>query len=156
VTSSGSEFTLDGQLCVALQRAARAIVSSYRPLLREIGLTYSQYAVLLLLWEHESVPMQVLCERLHLDSGTLSPLLKRLEAKGTLVRRRRTDDERAVQIVLTPAGRALRPAAEAVQARVQAATGLTPGQLAGMRDALNALTGHLDEHPAATPDAAAS
>jgi MarR family transcriptional regulator, organic hydroperoxide resistance regulator len=158
VTSSrSSDLTLDQRLCVARQRTARAVTTSYRPLLRAIGLTYSQYAVLLILWEQESVPMRVMCERLQLDSGTVSPLLKRLEAKGALVRRRRTDDERTIQITITPAGRALRPAAEAVQARVQAATGLAAGQLAVLRDELNALATHLlGTQPAPADEAAAS
>jgi DNA-binding MarR family transcriptional regulator len=140
------------QLCVALQRAARAIVASYRPLLAEIGLTYSQYAVLLVLWERDPAPMRLIAERLDLDSATLSPLLKRLESRGLLVRQRRADDERTVDVALTPAGRDLRAAAEAVQERVQRATGLTDEALVGMRDDLNALTARL--HGAALQGAA--
>lgn len=147
---------MDGQLCVALQRAARAITASYRPLLRDLGLTYTQYALLLVLWERDSVPMRVLADALQLDSGTLSPLVKRLEAKGLVARHRRLDDERTIQVTITSDGRALRPAAAAVQARVQAATGLTAARVAAMRDELNALAARLQADSDAPPAAAAS
>jgi len=137
------DFVLDDQLCFALHSASRAMTGCYRPLLEEIGLTYSQYAVMLVLWEHESVPMGFLCGRLQLDTGTLSPLLKRLESEKLLVRRRRSDDERVVQLTLTTAGRALRDRAAQAQARVQDATGLDADELATMRDDLTALAARL-------------
>jgi DNA-binding MarR family transcriptional regulator len=115
----------------------------YRPLLDSIGLTYSQYAVMLVLWELESVSLGTLCARVQLDTGTLSPLLKRLEAEGLLVRRRRAEDERTVQLTLTERGRALRAEAAAIQARVQEAIGLRPAELAAMRDDLQALAARL-------------
>jgi DNA-binding MarR family transcriptional regulator len=115
----------------------------YRPLLDGIGLTYSQYAVMLVLWEHESVTLGTLCARVQLDTGTLSPLLKRLEAEGLLVRRRRVEDERTVQLTLTGAGRALRAEAAAIQARVQEATGLRHAELAALRDDLHVLAARL-------------
>ncbi len=115
----------------------------YRPLLEDIGLTYSQYAVMVVLWEHRSVTLAFLCGALQLDSGTLSPLLKRLEAEELITRRRRREDERTMQLTLTPAGWGLRDRAAAIQSRVQEATGLTPAELATMRDDLNALAGRL-------------
>ena len=115
----------------------------YRPLLDGIGLTYSQYAVMLVLWEHESVTLGLLCARVQLDTGTLSPLLKRLEAEGLLVRRRRAEDERTVQLTLTDRGRELRAEAAEIQARVQDVTGLRPGDLAALRDDLHALAARL-------------
>lgn len=140
-----TDLVLDEQLCFALHAASRAMTGCYRPLLDAIGLTYSQYAVMLVLWERDSVTLGVLCQRLQLDTGTLSPLLKRLENEGLVTRRRRVEDERTVQITLTAAGRALRERAAAAQARVEWATGLTRAELVEMRDALHALTGRLRE-----------
>ncbi len=138
-----SDFVLDEQLCFALHTASRAMTGCYRPLLDDIGLTYSQYAVMLVLWELDSVPLGLLCSRLQLDTGTLSPLLKRLETEGLILRRRRREDERTMQLTLTRAGRALRDRAAAAQARVRSATGLDPTELAGLRDDLHALAARL-------------
>ena len=138
-----SEFVLDEQLCFALHTASRAMTGCYRPLLDGIGLTYSQYAVMLVLWEHDTLALGALCARVQLDTGTLSPLLKRLEAEGLLVRRRRAEDERTVQVTLTERGRGLRAKAAAVQARVQEATGLSPAELVALRADLHALADRL-------------
>jgi MarR family transcriptional regulator, organic hydroperoxide resistance regulator len=137
------DFVLDEQLCFALATASRAMTGCYRPLLDSIGLTYSQYAVMLVLWEHESVALGTLCARVQLDTGTLSPLLKRLEAEGLLVRRRRAEDERTVQLTLTERGRELRAEAAAIQARVQGAIGLRSAERAALRDDLHALAARL-------------
>ena len=134
---------LDQQLCFALHTASRAMTACYRPLLDEIGLTYSQYVVMLVLWEDDGAPLGLLCEKLWLDSGTLSPLLKRLEARGLVVRRRRAEDERTVQVELTGAGRALRERVTDVQSRVAEATGLRCDEIAGMRAELHALADRL-------------
>lgn len=139
------DFVLDEQLCFALHSASRAMTGCYRPLLDDIGLTYSQYAVMLVLWEHGSVTLGSLCGRLQLDSGTLSPLLKRLETEGLITRRRRVEDERTMQLSLTPAGWAVRDRAAAAQARVQEATGLSRAELASMRQDLHALAARLRE-----------
>lgn len=138
-----SDFVLEQQLCFALHAASRAMTSCYRPLLDELGLTYTQYVALLVLWEHRSVTLGYLCAELQLDTGTLSPLLKRLETQGLLTRRRRTEDERTVQLTVTDAGAALCDRAAAVQARVQDATGLTVVDLAAMRTELRELTERL-------------
>src|SRR5215813_1878227 len=100
-------LTLDRHLCFALYSASRAMTAAYRPILTELNLTYPQYLVLLVLWEQGRVTVGSLGERLQLDSGTLSPLLKRLEANGFVRRQRSSDDERVVEVVLTPAGRRL-------------------------------------------------
>jgi MarR family transcriptional regulator, organic hydroperoxide resistance regulator len=138
-----SDVLLDEQLCFALHTASRAITGCYRPLLDAIGLTYSQYAVMLVLWEHGSIPLGTLCARLQLDTGTLSPLLKRLEAEGLLVKRRRAEDERTVQLTLTGRGLELRDEAAAIQARVQEATGLRAAEIAALRADLQALAARL-------------
>ena len=141
--ASRPDFVLDEQLCFALHSASRAMTNCYRPLLDDIGLTYSQYAVMLVLWEHGSVPLGRLCTRLQLDTGTLSPLLKRLAAEGLLTRRRRAEDERTVQLTLTERGRELEQRASSIQARVQDATGLPAGELTALRDDLQAIAARL-------------
>jgi MarR family transcriptional regulator, organic hydroperoxide resistance regulator len=98
---------LDDMLCFALYATSRAAMDIYRPLLDELGLTYPQYLVMLILWERETCSVKAIGNLLHLDSGTLSPLLKRLEAAGFIRRQRRSDDERVVDISLTEAGRLL-------------------------------------------------
>jgi len=99
---------LDTQLCFALYRASRAFTRAYAPLLEPLGITYPQYLVFLALWERDGRAVNELGTCLALDSGTLTPLLKRLEQRGLIERRRRSDDERVVEIFLTSAGRALR------------------------------------------------
>lgn len=136
-------FTLDEQLCVAIHNASRAMNSCYRPLLDRIGLTYSQYTVMLVLWESDQVALRDLGELLHLDSGTLSPLLKRLERQGFITRRRDDDDERVLRVSLTDEGRDLRVRAEKVQAEVDAMTGLERSDMMHLRDQLNALSDDL-------------
>lgn len=136
-------FTLDEQLCFALYAASRAMTGCYRPLLGRIGLTYPQYLVMLALWERGDTTIGGLCQALHLETGTLSPLLKRLEATGMIRRRRRQDDERSVMIGLTPAGIELRERAAATQGAVGEAAGLSDAELAELRDTLHALTERL-------------
>ena len=106
--TTDSALLLDNQLCFALYSTSLAMTKLYKPLLEEMGLTYPQYLVMLVLWEQDDVAVSELGSRLYLDSGTLTPLLKRMEAAGVLTRRRSTDDERRVHIVLTEAGRKLK------------------------------------------------
>ena len=113
---------LDNQLCFALYSASLAMTKLYKPLLDELGLTYPQYLVMLALWERDDVAVSELGKRLFLDSGTLTPLLKRLEAAGFIARERAAEDERRVQISLTAAGRKLKARAQKVPACVLSAT----------------------------------
>lgn len=136
-------LALDRQLCFALYSASLAMTKIYKPLLAPLGLTYPQYLVMLALWEQDGVTVGALGERLALDSGTLTPLLKRLETQGQLGRERDPDDERRVIVRLTPAGRALKIAARRVPPQVAGATGCELAeiaqltrQLTTMRDAL--------------------
>lgn len=116
VKKSGSKdlFKLDRQLCFALYEASRATIDIYRPLLDELGITYPQYLVLLILWERGMCSVKEIGQLLHLDSGTLSPLLKRLEATGFITRQRRASDERVVDISLTAEGHALQERAATI------------------------------------------
>jgi len=137
------DLALDRQVCFALYSASRATTAAYRGMLDRLGVTYPQYLVLLALWERDGRGVRELCDALHLDTGTLSPLLKRLEAAGLVERRRQSTDERRVRIHLTDAGSALRSQAEDIPARLACAIGLDTGELAGLRDTLHRLTAAL-------------
>ncbi|WP_332752345.1 MarR family winged helix-turn-helix transcriptional regulator [Hydrogenophaga sp.] len=120
--SSDQALQLDHQLCFALYSTSLAMTKLYKPLLDEIGLTYPQYLAMLVLWEHDGVAVSELGERLHLDSGTLTPLLKRLEAAELVTRLRDVQDERRVLIRLTAAGRKLKARAARIPGCVLQAT----------------------------------
>ncbi len=136
---SGS-LLLDEQLCFALYAASRAVTQLYRPLLDELGLTYPQYLVMLVLWERSETTIKDLAAVLELDHGTLSPLLKRLEAAALIERRRRDDDERVVHVTLTPAGRALNERAAAVPQVIVDSYGVDAEQFDELRSSLRDLT----------------
>ncbi|HTJ72347.1 MAG TPA: MarR family transcriptional regulator [Actinospica sp.] len=135
---------LDAQLCFAVHAASRAFDSVYRVTLREAGLTYPQYLVLLVLWEHGEVSVKELGQRLRLDSGTLSPLLKRMEAAGWVERRRDPADERSVVVRATEEGLGLRERICVVPERTVESTGMTVMEMGELRDRLKALTNSLD------------
>ncbi|WP_033213499.1 MarR family winged helix-turn-helix transcriptional regulator [Kitasatospora phosalacinea] len=135
---------LDQQICFSLNAASRAFGGVYRTALKDLGLTYPQYLVMLVLWEEGALPVKQLGERLRLDSGTLSPLLKRLEAAGLVVRERSPEDERSVIVTPTPAGRELREGALAVPRRILAAAGLPLDDLRALRELLTRVTANLD------------
>src|SRR5260221_11600731 len=115
---------LDNQLCFAVYSTAHAFNRVYKPLLDQLGLTYPQYLVMLVLWERDGVPVKDIGERLHLDSGTLTPLLKRLEAAQLIKRTRSTEDERQGLIALTAQGQALKEKAPAVAQGILARSGV--------------------------------
>ncbi|MET7907072.1 MarR family transcriptional regulator [Streptomyces avermitilis] len=127
---------LDDQLCFALYAAQRAVTAAYRPLLDELGLTYPQYLVLLVLWERGETTVKELAAALRLDYGTVSPLLKRLESAGLVSRERSAHDERSVLVAVTGRGEALRERAAHVPQALLAATGLRGGEVAALREEL--------------------
>ncbi len=135
----GGNLDLDHQLCIALYNASRAVNGCYRPLLDELGITYSQYAVMLVMWDRGTTTLRDLGSALYLDSGTLSPLLKRLEGMGLVTRERHAADERMLDVRITPAGTALRGRAAAAQQRVESMTEYDSAEVAALRDELNAL-----------------
>ncbi|MEU1182638.1 MarR family transcriptional regulator [Streptomyces sp. NPDC005820] len=135
---------LDLQICFSLHAASRAFNGVYRVILKELGLTYPQYLVMLVLWEQGELPVKTLGEHLRLDSGTLSPLLKRLETAGLVIRERSARDERSVEIRLTEEGSALRERALQVPRRIASATGLGLEEISELREQLDRLTGALD------------
>jgi len=142
-------LALDKQLCFALYSASLAMTKVYKPLLAPLGLTYPQYLVMLALWEEDAQSVSQLGEKLALDSGTLTPLLKRLQAQGQLSRERDAEDERRVIVRLSDAGRHLKIAARSVPRAIGRASGCELGeiveltrQLTTIRDALARHTQH--------------
>ena len=137
-------LSLDRHLCFALYSASRAMTAAYRPILSELNITYPQYLVLLVLWEEGRITVGNLGERLQLDSGTLSPLLKRLAANGFARRERSLADERSVEVTLTDAGRELERRAQCIPEQLFSSTGLTEQDAADLRDAVRRLTDALN------------
>jgi len=135
---------VDDQLCFALYAASRAATAVYRPHLEQLGLTYPRYLAMLVLWERDDISVKELGERLFLDSGTLTPLLKSLAASGLVERARDPADERVVRIALTEKGRELREKSSDVVGAIACKLSLSAGQIATLRteiwDLFNTLT----------------
>jgi len=127
---------LENQLCFAIVTAARNVVAIYRPVLEPMGLTHPQYLVLLALWERDPQSLGELADQLAVEPATLSPVVKRLEAQGRVTRTRRRDDERVLDITLTPQGRELRDEARRVPEQIMARVGMDAAQVAAVRDGL--------------------
>ena len=130
---------LDNQLCFALYSTSLAMTRLYKPLLSKLGITYPQYLALLVLWEEDGLSVSELGKRLFLDSGTLTPLLKRLESSHLVTRLRAVDDERRVNISLTPAGRALRAQAAHIPGCILSATQCSVPELVSLTQQIQAL-----------------
>jgi DNA-binding MarR family transcriptional regulator len=137
--------TIDQMLCFAVYSAGHAFTRFYKPRLDALDLTYPQYLVFLVLWEKDDLTVKALGDKLFLDSGTITPLIKRLEARGLVERRRDEDDERQVRIRLTAAGRALKSKAASVPLAVGGGSGLTPEGADALRAELLALRARLDQ-----------
>ncbi len=133
------ELRLDNQICFAVHAAAHAFAQAYKPHLEPLGLTYPQYLVLLCLWEKDALSVKDLGEKLHLDSGTLTPLLKRMEAAGWVTRSRDAQDERRVIVSLTAKGQGLREPARAFPQAMLCASGKDVTDLSRLRDEVAAL-----------------
>lgn len=138
--SEEDPLSLDRQLCFAVYAASRAMTGLYRELLSGLDLTYPQYLVMLVLWERDAPTVKELSAVLRLDSGTLSPLLRRLESSGLVQRRRYDEDERVVRVVLTTEGAALREQAREIPERVLCSTGLPADKVGELRALLDQLT----------------
>jgi DNA-binding MarR family transcriptional regulator len=137
------------QACFALYTASRAVISLYRPMLDRVGITYPQYLVLMALWEDDGLTVTALGDALQLDSGTVSPLLKRLEAAGFVERRRESGDERRVTVHLTETGAALEREGCEIAKTVGSSTDMPHDELYALRDKLNEFTESLRDHHAA-------
>ncbi|MFF0305701.1 MarR family winged helix-turn-helix transcriptional regulator [Streptomyces sp. NPDC004562] len=139
---------LDKHLCFTLYAASRALTGAYRPLLDPLGLTYPQYLVLVALGEHRTVSVKDLVAVLQLDYGTVTPLIKRLEANGLLKRERRADDERVVQVALTEEGLAVHRRLSSVPPAIGDAVGLAPEEIATLQTLVRKLTANVNRHNA--------
>ena len=148
-----ARLALDRQLCFALYSASLAMTKLYKPLLAPLGLTYPQYLVMLALWEEDGQSVSALGERIALDSGTLTPLLKRLQAQGAVTRERDDADERRVIVRLTPPGRALKAQARGIPPAVARASGCELGEITALTRQLAALRESLAGAPPAGPPA---
>ena len=131
---------LSSQLCFDLYAASRAVTSAYRPALKKLGLTYPQYLVLIVLWERGACTVREIAEDLSLDHGTLTPLLRRMEANGLLTRQRAQADERFVEVALTEHGDGLRRHAAQIQCDMKEAMGLTEPEFAALQQTLRTMT----------------
>jgi DNA-binding MarR family transcriptional regulator len=130
-------LALDNQFCFALYSASLAMTKTYKPFLDKLGLTYPQYLVMLVLWEEDDILVKAIGEKLFLDSGTLTPLLKRLEASSLIARTRDEADERQVRITLTKEGRALKKKAQSIPHQILCASGQTQDALENLRGQLS-------------------
>lgn len=137
VLSGVNQLALDNQFCFALYSASHAMTKTYKPMLDRLGLTYPQYLVMLVLWENDAILVKEIGARLFLDSGTLTPLLKRLESNGLVSRTRDPHDERQVRIALSEQGRALRGPASQIPEQVLCASGQELGSLGKLRSELS-------------------
>jgi len=142
---SNHMLRLDNQVCFPLYAAARAIMQAYQPLLAKLGLTYPQYLVMMVLWEEDGVSVKALGEKLYLDSGTLTPLLKRLQESGLLRRDRAAHDERVVELRLPAEGKRLRKQAEEIPREVLCRIGVPLEKVLRLRDDVKVLFQHLKE-----------
>ncbi|WP_127554929.1 MarR family winged helix-turn-helix transcriptional regulator [Saccharospirillum alexandrii] len=141
------QLKLTNQICHALYSATNALIRAYRPLLEPLDLTYPQYLVMLSLWEEDSVPIRNLVHHTRLDSGTLTPILKRLEQKGLLIRGRAATDERSKTITLTDAGLALKQQAADVPAALVCQTDMTADQALELKALAETLYQQLQKAP---------
>jgi DNA-binding MarR family transcriptional regulator len=148
VPRGDAALQLDNQLCFAAYRVSHAFTAAYKPLLEPLGLTYPQYLAMLVLWEGDGVTVSELGARLGLDSGTLTPLLKRLDSAGLVQRLRDVQDERRVRIGLTPAGRALKQKAKAIPQKLLCASGLSRPEIGRLHGRLDRLAANLLGQPA--------
>jgi MarR family transcriptional regulator, organic hydroperoxide resistance regulator len=130
------ELMLDNQLCFALHSTSLLMTKVYKPLLKELSLTYPQYLAMLVLWEADGITVGEISKRLLTDPGSLTPLLKRLEAEGLLKRQRSSQDERVVELFLTPAGEALKQRAKAVPRCIVEASDQSLDELVDLRNQL--------------------
>ena len=141
MTKEYDPLKLENQLCFPLYACAKEVVRKYRPFLDEIGLTYTQYITMMVLWEHKAMNVKTLGERLYLDSGTMTPLLKKLERDGLVVRERSSTDERNVDISITEKGEALRAQAVAIPQKVGACIELPAEDIAALYKLLHTVLG---------------
>ena len=144
-SDSNECLKLENQLCFPLYAASREIIKKYRPFLDELGLTYTQYLAMIVFWSEGGINVKELGQKLYLDSGTLTPVLKALEGKGYITRKRSQADERVLIAALTPEGQALKERAESVPGKMSCCVKLSPDEAHILRELLNKLLGSISE-----------
>ncbi|MDR6515894.1 MarR family winged helix-turn-helix transcriptional regulator [Chryseobacterium camelliae] len=142
---SPENLKLENQICFPLYVIAKEITGLYRPFLDELDITYPQYLVMMVLWEQDGMTVSCIGEKLYLDSGTLTPLLKRLEAKGLITRKRKKEDERVVEICVTEAGKQLKSRACSVPEKIIASTKVDPEDLIRLKESVQNIIKTLKE-----------
>jgi len=142
---SPENLKLENQICFPLYVIAKEITGLYRPFLDELDITYPQYLVMMVLWEYDGMTVSCIGEKLYLDSGTLTPLLKRLEAKGLITRKRKKEDERVVEICVTEAGKQLKSRACSVPEKIIASTKVNPEDLIRLKESVQNIIKTLKE-----------
>ena len=152
--SQFENLKLKNQLCFALYAATNAITRAYRSRLSHIGLTYPQYLVMMVLWETDGITVKTIAERLHLESPTITPLLKRLESCGFVSRQRNAKDERVVNVFLTDAGRGIQARVADMQKGVACQTGMQETQFIELRSTLHELVDSINQNQPDMQDAA--
>ena len=152
--SQFENLKIKNQLCFALYAATNAITRAYRSRLSNIGLTYSQYLVMMVLWEADGITVKNIAQQLHLDSPTITPLLKRLESVGFVERQRNVSDERVVNVFLTVAGRGIQARVANMQKGVACQTGLTESEFIELRSTLHELVDSINHNQSDMQDAA--
>lgn len=138
------QLKLENQICFPLYVIAKEITGLYRPFLDELDITYSQYLVMMVLWENDGLTVSHIGDKLFLDSGTLTPLLKRLEAKGFIVRKRKKEDERVVEAFLTEVGKQLQQKACEIPKKIQQKIGIEPEDLIQLKDTIQKILSKIE------------
>lgn len=139
------QLKLENQICFPLYVIAKEITGLYRPFLDELDITYSQYLVMMVLWENDGLTVSHIGDKLFLDSGTLTPLLKRLEAKGFIVRKRKKEDERVVEAFLTEVGKQLQQKACEIPNKIQQKIGIEPEDLIQLKDTIQKILSKIEK-----------
>ncbi|MCD1117958.1 MarR family winged helix-turn-helix transcriptional regulator [Chryseobacterium turcicum] len=141
---NSESLKLENQICFPLYVIAKEITGLYRPFLDELDITYPQYLVMMVLWENDGLPVNNIGEKLYLDSGTLTPLLKRLEAKGLIVRKRKKEDERVVQVFISEAGIALQQKACEIPSKMYQKVGVSKEEWAELSNSVKKILNKID------------
>ncbi|MDQ0594757.1 DNA-binding MarR family transcriptional regulator [Chryseobacterium ginsenosidimutans] len=139
------QLKLENQICFPLYVIAKEITGLYRPFLDELDITYSQYLVMMVLWENDGLTVSHIGDKLFLDSGTLTPLLKRLEAKGFIIRKRKKEDERVVEAFLTEVGQQLQQKACEIPKKIQQKIGIEPEDLIQLKDTVQKILSKIEK-----------
>lgn len=136
---------LENQICFPLYVIAKEMTGLYRPFLDELGITYPQYLVMMILWEHDGLPVNSIGEKLYLDSGTLTPLLKRLEAKGFILRKRKKEDERVVEVFITESGKDLQQKAGEIPGKLLQKIDAAPEDWAALKESVQKILNKIEK-----------